>query len=327
MPFSLAGCHYNQAMLRGDLAVRRCVLALVCAAVPLNAAAQAVGSILQNALTRAMNHQSGAAVVVDVHSGRVLASSHLDVTARRVAAPGSSIKPFTLLALLEAGKVNPQTALVCKRSVFIGGHKLDCSHPETSEPLDPAAALAYSCNSYFTAVALRLSPGELRNSFVHDGFASVSGIEANEVAGSVALAQSPEQVQLQAIGEWGVVVTPLELLKGYRTLALLQSKHDVKLEPLFAGLEQSVTYGMGHAAQPIQPMKVAGKTGTAPAVEGAWTHAWFAGYAPAENPEIVLVVFLEKGNGGSEAATVARQVFSAFAEAQIHSAPAGGAQP
>ena len=169
-----------------------------------------------------MDHQSGAAVVVDVHSGRVLASSHLDVAARRVAAPGSSIKPFTLLALLEAGKVNRQTALVCKRSVSISGHKLDCSHPETSEPLDPAAALAYSCNSYFTTVALRLSPDELRNSFVRDGFASVSGIEANEVAGSVALAQSPEQVQLQAIGEWGVVVTPLELLKGYRTLALLQ---------------------------------------------------------------------------------------------------------
>jgi cell division protein FtsI/penicillin-binding protein 2 len=315
-------------MLRRYLAVRRGVLALVCAAVSLNAAAQAVDSTLQNALTRAMNHQSGAAVVVDVHSGRVLASSHLDVAARRVAAPGSSIKPFTLLALLEAGKVNRQTALVCKRSVAISGHKLDCSHPESSEPLDPAAALAYSCNSYFTAVALRLSPGALRDSLVRDGFASVSGIEANEVAGSVALAQSPEQVQLQTLGAWGVVVTPLELLKGYRTLALFQPKHDAKLEPLFAGLEQSVTYGMGRAAQPSQPIKIAGKTGTAPAAEGAWTHAWFAGYAPAENPQIVLVVFLEKGHGGSEAATVARQVFGAFAEGQAHNASvAGGAQP
>ena len=315
-------------MLRGYLAVWRCALALVCAAVPLNAAAQTVDSTLQNALTRAMATQRGAAVVLNVHSGRVLASSHLDVAARRVAAPGSSIKPFTLLALLEAGKINRQTALVCKRSLSISGHKLDCSHPETSQPLDPAAALAYSCNSYFTAVALRLSPDELRNSLVRDGFASVSGIEANEVAGSVALAQSPEQVQLQAIGEWGVVVTPLELLRGYRRLALLQSKHDAKLEPLFAGLEQSVTYGMGREAQPIQPMRVAGKTGTAPAADGAWTHAWFAGYAPAEKPEIVLVVFLEKGHGGSEAATVARQVFGAFAEEQAHNAfVAGGAQP
>ncbi len=60
-------------------------------------------------------------------------------------------------------------------------------------------------------------------------------------------------------------------------------------------------------------MKVAGKTGTAAAEEGPWTHAWFAGYAPAENPEIALVVFLEKGHGGSDAAEVAREIFAAFA--------------
>ncbi len=75
-------------------------------------------------------------------------------------------------------------------------------------------------------------------------------------------------------------------------------------------------------------MKVAGKTGTAPAGEGAWTHAWFAGYAPAQNPQIVLVVFLENGHGGSEAAGVARQVFQAFAESRGGPpAPGPGARP
>ena len=83
--------------------------------------------------------------------------------------------------------------------------------------------------------------------------------------------------------------------------------------PIFEGLQQSVTYGMGRMAQPDAPMKVAGKTGTAMADEGPWTHAWFAGYAPAENPEIVLVVFLEKGHGGTDAAGVAREIFAAFA--------------
>jgi cell division protein FtsI/penicillin-binding protein 2 len=296
--------------------------------VSLNAAAQPVNITLQAALTRAMGAQRGAAVVLDVHSGRILASSHLDVAARRVAAPGSSIKPFTLLALLESGKVSAQTALVCKRMVSISGHKLDCSHPVTSEPLDPAAALAYSCNSYFTTVALRISPEELRNSFLRDGFASPTVLASSEARGVVALAGSPEQEQLQAIGEWGVKVTPLELATAYRSLALLQSKHEEKLSQLFAGLEQSVTYGMGHEAQPAQPMKVAGKTGTAPADEGTWTHAWFAGYAPAQDPEIVLVVFLEKGHGGSDAAAVARQVFDAFATSQgSKTAKARGAQP
>ena len=62
-------------------------------------------------------------------------------------------------------------------------------------------------------------------------------------------------------------------------------------------------------------MKVAGKTGTSLAEEGAWTHAWFAGYAPADKPEIVLVVFLEKGYGPSDAAGVARKIFAAYAAA------------
>jgi cell division protein FtsI/penicillin-binding protein 2 len=70
---------------------------------------------------------------------------------------------------------------------------------------------------------------------------------------------------------------------------------------------------MGRMAQPDAPMKVAGKTGTALTDEGPWTHAWFAGYAPAEKPEIVLVVFLEKGHGGTDAASVAREIFAAFA--------------
>jgi cell division protein FtsI/penicillin-binding protein 2 len=278
------------------------------------ATAQPASHALQVATTRAMAGRSGTAVVLDVQSGEVLASYHLDVAARRVVRPGSSVKPFTLLALLELGKVNEQTALMCKRSLWIGGHKLDCTHPATAQPLDPAAALAYSCNSYFSTVALRLTPEQLHDNLARDGFASVPSLAPDEAAGNVALARSPDQLQLEAIGEWGISVTPLEMVRAYRQIALLTAKHDARLDPLFAGLEQSVAYGMGHEAQPLSTMKVAGKTGTAPADEGPWTHAWFAGYAPAENPEIVLVIFLEKGHGGSDAATVARAIFASYAD-------------
>ncbi len=277
------------------------------------AAAQPGTSGLQAAAAHAMAGKRGAAVVLDLRSGNMLAAYRLDVAAQRVVHPGSSIKPFTMLALLESGKVDEHTALMCKRPLTIAGRKLDCSHPATAQPLDPASALAYSCNSYFTAVATRLTPAQLRDSFARDGFSSLTGLVPHETAGNVALAQSPEQLQLQAIGEWGIGITPLELLRGYRKLALMQSKHDDRLAPLFAGLEQSVSYGMGRMAQPKGPMKVAGKTGTAPADEGAWTHAWFAGYAPADHPQIVLVVFLEKGHGGGDAAGVAREIFAAFA--------------
>ena len=271
-----------------------------------------------------MAGQRGTAVLLDVHSGRVLAAYHADVAARRVARPGSSIKPFTLLALLQAGKVDAHTALVCKRPLSIAGHKLDCTHPDIPEPLGPAAALAYSCNSYFTIVVKRLTSEQLRDSFVRAGFTSVTHLEPKEASGAVALAESPEELQLQAIGEWGISVTPLQLASAYRALALLsQNNSDAKVTALlFEGLQESVSYGMAHAAQPASPLQVAGKTGTAPADEGPWTHGWFAGYAPAENPEVVVVVFLEKGHG-SDAAALASKIFDGVAQNHLATATVG----
>ncbi|HVP55767.1 MAG TPA: penicillin-binding transpeptidase domain-containing protein [Candidatus Eisenbacteria bacterium] len=270
------------------------------------------GQMLQPAVTRAMARRRGTAVVLGVATGKILAAYQLDVAAQRVALPGSSIKPFTLLALLQAGKVNGHTALMCKRPLTIGGHKLDCTHPDIKQPIDPDTALAYSCNSYFTTVALRLTPAELQNGLRQYGFAAPSGLSQNEAMGSVALAGTQAELQLEAIGEWGVRVTPLELLRGYRNLALLSQEHDAELAPLFEGLEGSVSYGMGHFAQPDAALKVAGKTGTSLVEEGSWRHGWFAGYAPAGKPEIALVVFLEKGHGPTDAASAARQIFAAY---------------
>jgi len=312
----IATSHYNHAM-GPSLICRRITSILLFLPALCVASTGADTSKLQSAIAHTMAGQHGAAVVLDVHSGRVLAVYHADVAARRVASPGSSIKPFTLLALLEAGKVDAHTTLVCKRPLTIAGHKLDCTHPDTPEPLGPAAALAYSCNSYFTSVVKRLTSEQLRDSFVRAGFGSVTHLEPNEASGSVALAPSPEELQLQAIGEWGVSVTPLELASAYRALALLSQKNsDAKVTALlFEGLQGSVSYGMAHAAQPASPIKVAGKTGTAPADEGSWTHGWFAGYAPAENPTFVVAVFLEKGHG-SDAAVLASKMFEAVAESR-----------
>jgi cell division protein FtsI/penicillin-binding protein 2 len=274
-----------------------------------------------------MQGSRGTAVVLAVDSGRVLASYRLKVAAQRLASPGSSIKPFTLKALLNAGKVDATTPLVCKRTLSIAGHRLDCSHPQAGQPLDAAAALAYSCNSYFTAMARRLSPSQLRDSFINDGFAHATGIAPNEAAGAIALASSDDELQLQAIGEWGVRVTPLELLRAYRNLALqVSNATDAKLKPIFQGLDGSTGYGMARSAQPENGVRVAGKTGTANADDGSWTHGWFAGFAPADKPTVVLVVFLEKGRG-SDAADVARRIFASFASASSASRAEAGSRP
>ena len=298
--------------------------ALVCLALSSSVWPQTTASSpLQRETTLAMAGRAGSAVVVNVATGKIVAAYNPEVAARRLALPGSAIKPFTLLALLQANKIDGQTALMCKRTLVVDGHKLDCTHPDVKQPLDAATALAYSCNSYFATMALRLTPAELRESFRKDGFDSPSGLAPSDAAGTVSSASTAAELQLQAIGEWGVRVTPLELLRGYQQLAQLSLQRDPKLSPLFDGLAGSVSYGMGHLAQPDAAIKVAGKTGTSLVEEGAWRHGWFAGYAPADHPEIALVVFLEKGHGPTDAATVAQRIFAAHAAARRHATSDG----
>jgi peptidoglycan glycosyltransferase len=71
-----------------------------------------------------------------------------------------------------------------------------------------------------------------------------------------------------------------------------------------------VRNGTGTAAS-LPGVLVAGKTGTAENPQGD-SHAWFIGFAPADNPQVAIAVIVENaGFGGSIAAPMARQVFKA----------------
>ncbi|NDC36550.1 MAG: penicillin-binding protein 2 [Proteobacteria bacterium] len=85
--------------------------------------------------------------------------------------------------------------------------------------------------------------------------------------------------------------------------------------------------GTGHYAKlrPELGLKVGGKTGTAQVValelstksEDFNDHAWFAGYAPADDPQIVVVALVENGgHGGAAAAPLVRQVLEAYFESK-----------
>jgi cell division protein FtsI/penicillin-binding protein 2 len=54
--------------------------------------------------------------------------------------------------------------------------------------------------------------------------------------------------------------------------------------------------------------------------EGHWTHAWFVGFAPARNPQVAVVVFLERGQGGLDAAPLARKILQAWQQSQSQGA-------
>ncbi|MBU4228532.1 penicillin-binding protein 2, partial [bacterium] len=77
------------------------------------------------------------------------------------------------------------------------------------------------------------------------------------------------------------------------------------------GLRQTILKGTGWRAN-IQELAVAGKTGTAQNPQGE-THAWFIGFAPYEDPEICITVFLENGGeGGEAAAPIARAMLEKY---------------
>ena len=267
---------------------------------------------LKTKLAQIMRNRSGTAVVVDVSSGRILADYHPDVAARRLARPGSAFKPFTLLALLQSGKLRSTDSLVCRRNLHVGRHDLSCSHPQTG-PLQAVSALAYSCNDFFATFGLRLTAEDLRAAFTQTGLSSPSGFASSEAVGSIHLARNDEERQLQAIGEGDMRVTPFEVLAAYRNLALRRTAADATAaeRTVFTGLEESTGYGMARLAS-VADVTVAGKTGTSRTDQGSWTNAWFSGYAPADKPQIAVVVFLEKGTGPRDAAVLGGEIFRAW---------------
>lgn len=262
-----------------------------------------------------MGERRGAFVVADVVSGEILAARRLDIAAHRLEPPGSTVKPFVLMALLESRKIEAGQRLMCRRLLRIGGVKMDCTHTASVVELNAEEAIAYSCNSYFAEAATRMSAAELAQALRKAGLDSPSGLVKEEANGRIDQAVVREMLRLEALGDRGIEVTSLELLGAYRKLALQKRSGVSAIDaPVFAGLEQSVEYGMAHAAY-VDGMKVAGKTGTATSRNTATTHGFFAGFAPADRPEIAVVVFVEQGHGG-DAAAMAQPVFAELAKSR-----------
>jgi cell division protein FtsI/penicillin-binding protein 2 len=278
--------------------------------IPFTAAAGAAGNsrpalptALRSEVQQAFAQHQGTAVVVNVESGAVVLTHREEVAARRLAPPGSAIKPFVLAALLESGVISPDTAFTCRGRLRVGASLLDCSHARVARPIRAQEALAYSCNGFFATYSLRLPPSSLSRYLRAFGLTDAPASVPNAAPGRIRESATPEALQLQALGLSGIEVTPLTLLYAFRKLLRLQMK------PVALGLQGSVDYGTGQSAGPL--LSIAGKTGTSPAGPHHWTHAWFLGYSPREKARYAVVVFLESGRGGPEAAPIAARILAA----------------
>lgn len=124
-----------------------------------------------------------------------------------------------------------------------------------------------------------------------------------------------------AVANDGVIMKPYvidhiesaggRILKGYipeEASRVMTVKEANYLKSLMRAV---VTEGTAKRLQNLD-VKVAGKTGTAE-TEGATSHAWFVGFAPLNDPEIVISVIVEnKGSGSEYAVPIAEKIFDAY---------------
>ena len=100
----------------------------------------------------------------------------------------------------------------------------------------------------------------------------------------------------------------------------IEELSDGTLARVREGLEQVVsdTHGTGYKTVRMKAVQIAGKTGTAENGPGRLDHAWFAGYVPADRPQVAFVVVLEHaGSGGKEAGPVAKKFVQALLDQRV----------
>ena len=146
-------------------------------------------------------------------------------------------------------------------------------------------------------------------------------------------------VAVAAIANGGDVLVPhvLDRVVDERGNVLQQMSREVahtlsisqrNLGIMQEALRQAADYGPARTGA-SQVVTIAGKTGTAefgqPLADGTYpnSHAWYTGYAPFDDPEIAVIVFLEQGIGATNAGPVAKQIFDYYFDRQrlVESAP------
>jgi len=156
------------------------------------------------------------------------------------------------------------------------------------------------------------------------GFPWTEGQTINLAIGQGALQVSPLQlaVAYSAIANGGTVVTPhvaSAVIKNGVTKPLhFKPQRKLKLVDVDAirqGLYLAAHNPAGTSAAVFAnyPVPVAGKTGTAESGPGRDDHSWYASWAPAGHPEVLVVCMIEHGGFGAEAAApCARDIYNAF---------------
>lgn len=303
--------------------------------------------------------KAGAVVVLDARTGEVLAlanypsynpNNRIKVTPqamrnRAVAdlfEPGSTLKPFTVAAAIENGKVRSDTIINTEHGVFtVGGKQIHDTHNEAT--LSVSQVIQKSSNVGAAKMALMLEPKVMWQSLSDSGFGGHTGSNfPGEAVGKLRDAKTwkPIEQATMAYGH-GISVNLLQLARAYTVFANngeIKPISMMKLDTPAAGkkilsdktalamrdmLETVVLPGGTAPLAQVAGYRVAGKTGTAHKLSGAHYVdkyvASFVGMAPASDPRVIVAVMIDEPNDGQYyGGLVAAPVFSQVAGATLH---------
>jgi cell division protein FtsW (lipid II flippase) len=295
-----------------------------------------------------------AAVVVDAETGELLASVSYpwpspEMTTADVSAamldraryglypPGSTFKLITAAAALRLDPGASQIPFTCARlpANRVGVRIPGWSRPIRDDVLDHQPhgtltmkdGLVRSCNAYFAQLAVKLGAEPIARA------AAAAGI-SYPTSGQPAAVR--DNLPYAGYGQGPVLASPLRLARvaaaiatdgAIREPSIVSTSSPVEAKPflseasaarLAAYMREAVTSGTGRLLR-THGTPIAGKTGTAE-IDGAPSHAWFVGFAPAgpATERIAFAVLLENaGYGGQRAAELAGQIVSAAASLRM----------
>jgi cell division protein FtsI (penicillin-binding protein 3) len=282
---------------------------------------------------------AGGIVVLDVATGEVLAMANVPaynpnnrgkLEPRRMRnraitdlfEPGSTLKPFTVAAALEAGTVHPGSVIQTAPGHFaIGDRVINDAHPLGA--LTVAQVIQKSSNIGAARMALGLKAETLWNVFNRVGFGTSPGSSfPGEASGKLRAHANwrPIEQATMSYGH-GISVSLLQLARAYLIFATEGEIKSVTLvrreaapeaaqvispataRAVRAMLELAVQPGGTAPQAQITGYRVAGKTGTAHKIEGSGYAAdkyvaAFVGIAPATRPRLIVAVMIDEPSAG-----------------------------
>ena len=311
--------------------------------------------------------KSGSLIMLDVRSGEVLAMVNqpsynpneavIDLSTMRnravtdVYEPGSTIKPFAVLAALEAEEYDADSIIDTSPGNYqVSGHSI--SDPKDYGKLSLAKIIQYSSNVGIAKIALTLPQHSIFDMLKRAGLGQRVGIDLpGERKGHLLDKKLDIPIERAALAYgYGLTVTPLQLASAYLRIAsgglavpisLLRRDRQYEQKPERIYLEShthqvmrmmelvTTREGTGRFAA-LENYRVSGKTGTAQILksgkyETSSHNVGFVGIVPVSKPRLLIVVVVNDPQAGaSGGGTVAAPIFARVAR---HSLRLLGVEP